>query len=240
MKFTSVYADPQLETAIIDHLSAYLTQNRIATIQTVLDQRTRRITAVLEDFYQPQNANAVLRTCEGLGIQDVHVIENRHFFRVQKGVVKGSAKWLDLHRYKPGTAPVHRCVRTLKKAGYKIYATAPDAKSFTPYDLPLDQKIAVVFGNEKEGVSREMLEAADGTLTLPMVGFTQSYNVSVAVGIALETLLHRLRSSDLPWGLDPEEKRLLTLEWYRKSLDKWSLLERDYLEKTGRIRTGSR
>src|SRR5690348_6899239 len=106
-------------------LQQHMTNERIERFNSVIAERTRHVTIVLENIFQPQNASAVLRTCECLGIQDIHLIENIHSYQINKDVLRGSNAWLTLHRYRKQQNPVEVCVSTLKSAGYRIIVTSP-------------------------------------------------------------------------------------------------------------------
>lgn len=196
-----------------------------------LDQRTRYMTVVLEDVYQPQNASAVVRTSECLGIQDVHIIENHTDYQVNKYVLRGSHQWMNVVRYrKKGEDNAAACINTLRENGYRIYVTDPD-----PTATPIDQldmtagKIALVFGNELRGASHTVLAQADGKVTIPMYGFTESFNLSVSVAICLHSLLSRLRQTDVDYALTADERDALKLMWYRKIIRNAPMVEKRFL-----------
>ncbi len=203
---------PTLQAELVEFLGGYVTENKRQKIEAALDYRTRHITIMLEEIYQPHNASACLRNCDCLGVQDVHIVENLNEYRPKPGVSMGSAKWLSLHRYRTAGA----AMTTLRNRGYRIVATTPEVDGFTPATLPLDRPVALLFGTEERGLTDAAIAAADDTLRLPMYGFTQSFNVSVSVAIALYHLVERLHASSLDWHLAPEERARLTLEWYRR------------------------
>ncbi len=209
---------------LIDYLGGFVTEHKQNKIAEVLNQRTRHVAVLLEDIYQPHNASACLRSCDCLGVQDVHIVENRNKYRPNSGVTMGCTKWLSLHRYHK-IAPA---IETLKAHNYRIVATTPNVEGYEPSTLPLDRPIALLFGTEEEGLSDEALEAADDTLKLPMHGFTQSYNISVTVALTLSRLSERLRESEIDWPLSPEEKKKLTLDFYRRIVKRHDLLEKDF------------
>jgi len=216
----------------LDLLDPFVTENKKILIEKVLTHRTRQITIVLEDIFQPHNANATLRTSECLGIQDIHVIENRNAYSPSPQVTQGSGKWINLHRYNTDIQPTEdikdpsgfathnteACFKELKSQDYQLIATSPDEQSVTINEIDLSQPIAFLFGTEKHGLSDYALENADATLRLPMVGFTQSYNISVSVAITLARITQRLWNSDIEWQLSNKEKSELRLEWYKKCI----------------------
>ncbi|MFO7999037.1 MAG: RNA methyltransferase, partial [Bacteroidales bacterium] len=152
---------------LLDHLSGFLTERRLERMKQVLDQRTRFLTVVLEDIYQSHNASAVLRSCECFGIQDVHIIENRNAFEVNPEVVMGASKWLDLHRYQNQDTNTADCLKELKSSGYRLVAATPHKNDCLLEDLPLEEKTALIFGTEMEGLSETALQMADGFVTIP-------------------------------------------------------------------------
>ena len=146
-------------------------------------QRTDDVVVVLDSISDPHNSSAVLRSADAFGVQTVHVIVGRYGFRTSLGVSKGTHRWLDVIRYETPQA----CARRLKDAGYAIYVAAIGVDR-DPEGLRGSSRVAVVFGNEHRGVSPEMAELADGTFSIPMRGFVESLNVSVAAAITMRTL----------------------------------------------------
>ena len=216
----------------LDYLSQYITDNKKSVMEKVLAQRTRFITVVLEDIFKPHNASAVLRTCDCFGIQDVHVIEKMNAYKVNPFVTRGASQWIDLHKYynKEGSA-VQDCFTTLKASGYKIYGTSPLPGSISIHDLEPDEKIALVFGNEHEGISEEVRENVDGLVHIPMHGFTESFNISVAASISLYELMKKVGKYDHPgFYLTEEEKQLLRMKWYPSVVKRADLHEKAYLK----------
>lgn len=203
---------------LLTYLEGYLTEKRKALFKKVLEDRTRHFTVVLEDIYQQHNASAVVRSCDIFGVQDLHVIENKYVNKVSRHVAKGSQKWLTFHRYRQDTNNTQECIENLRNLGYQIIATTPHNESCLLQDFDLSKKSAFVFGVEKEGVSEEIMEQADGYLKIPMVGFTESLNISVAAAIILQNLSTRLRESSIDWGLAEHEKDELYLEWVEKTI----------------------
>ena len=210
-----------LKEALIDHLLQFITQDRWQRINEVLEQRTRFLTVVLEDLYQPHNASAVLRSCDCFGIQDVHIVENENKFSPSKGVTIGSDQWLSLHRYNSGEGMQNtkQSYQQLRDEGYRLIATTPHEDDVTIGEVSLDQKTALVFGSELTGLSDCALEEADGYARIPMAGFSESFNISVSAALCLYELSTRLRKeNNNNWPLSEEEKIDLQLDWIRKSI----------------------
>jgi len=200
-------------------LSGWVTENRLNRIEETLSQRTRYLTVALEDIYQSQNASAVLRTCECFGVQDVHIIENFNPYNINPMVLKGSDKWLSIHRYNQSDNNTAKVVQRLKSEGYRIIATSLNERSTLLNDFDIERgKCAIVFGNEHKGVSEYMMEQADEYLNIPMRGFTQSLNISVSAGIIISQLIEKIRNSSVGWQLTDPEKNILRAEWLQCSV----------------------
>ncbi len=201
---------------ILDVLAPHLTDERKQRIHDVVAQRTYSVVPVLEGLYDFGNVNAVLRSAEALGCQAAHVIELAAKYKKANRVSKGADKWLDIRRW-DATAP---CVAHLRGLGYRIVAThIQEGRSIT--DAVFDTPVALFFGNEHEGASKMLLDAADDRVRLPMLGFTESFNISAAAAIALyhvyrDRVTRLGRHSDLT----PEEMLRLTAVYYRRSVDR--------------------
>lgn len=224
-----------LEHQLLDHLSQYVTEHKKQFIEKVLALRTRQITVVMEDIYQSQNASAVVRTCEGMGIQDVYVIENNSTYQVNKKVLKGSNKWIDLLRYKKKDVNnTEECFADLRNKGYRIIGLdpAPDGISIHEVDASL-YKCALVFGNELKGLSPFALNNCDVKAYIPMQGFTESYNISVSAAICLTTLLTKLSTSGFDYGLTKNEKDAIRLQWVRKIVRRSEIMAQEFMRANG-------
>ncbi len=203
----------------IQYLSQFITKRRLERINRVVTWRTRYLTVVLEDIFQPHNASAVLRSCDCFGIQDVHIIENRNKYRVNPDVTLGSDKWLTLYKYKQKENNTSEALNRLKSEGYRIVATSPHENN-APIDIfDLKKgKTALLFGTELTGLSGEAISMADEFITIPMTGFTESLNISVTVAIVLYELTNRLKKSDIAWQLTPDEIDQLKMQWIISSM----------------------
>lgn len=207
-----------IDKELLAYLEGYLTERRKDLFDTVLENRTRHFTVVLEDIYQQHNASAVLRTCDIFGVQDIHTIENMYTNKVSRHVAKGSQKWITVNRYKEDTNNTKECLDALKSKGYQIIGTTPHNDSCMLADFDITKKSAFVFGVEKDGISEYVKEHADGFLKVPMVGFTESLNISVAAAIILQEVTTRLRKTDIDWQLSKEEKEGLYFDWVKKTI----------------------
>lgn len=219
------------QQALMDHLAGYLNPDRLVRYDEVLALRTRYITIALEDIYQPHNASATVRSCDLFGLQEMHVIENYNPFTISKGVSRGAYKWVDIHRWNRIDHPnTPDCLEHLKQRGYKVVATTPHQDDFAPDTLPLDQPVVILFGTEHDGVSGVGNEMADAFLRIPMVGFTESFNLSVSVALILYELTTRLRKSNIEWKLDDADRLQLRYQWIRKQIRRVDLIEEKFWE----------
>jgi len=221
------------ETEFLEYLKDYITPHKIKLIEKILNQRTRYFTVVLENIFKPHNASAVLRTADCFGIQDIHIIEKENSYKINPYVTRGASQWLDIYKYEntDGTA-VMDCFSALRSQGYHILATSPKPESISVHDLIPDQKIALVFGNEHEGVSEEAISQADGLVHIPMYGFTESFNISVTASIFLFDLLRKSQSMDIPHVfLTNAEKHDLRSKWYRNLVNQVEIHEREFYKK---------
>jgi tRNA (guanosine-2'-O-)-methyltransferase len=223
--------NPTDKKELLSFLQDFITPNKKKKIDELILHRTRHITIVLEDIYQSHNASAVLRSCDCFGIQDVHIIENRNRYQVNPDVALGSSKWLNLVRYREQEHNTEDCLKKLKSEGYRIIATTPHENDFTPEDLPLGQKIALVFGTEMEGLSQSAMRQADGFVRIPMYGFTESFNISVSAALLLYALTERMRHSEIQWQLTGDEMLDIQLEWTKNVIKKSEMLERLFLDR---------
>lgn len=205
-------------------LSGFLTEARKQRFAEVLAQRTHWVTAVTEDLFDPHNISAVLRSCDGFGIQSAHIIEVNNPYRLSPGVSKGAAKWLDIERH---TDTVH-ALRDLKSRGYAICCTTPHTDDTTPEALPLDRPVALVFGSEGPGITDAARSEADHFVRIPMFGFTESFNISVAAALTLQTVTRRVRErEDLDWRIPTSDHPRILGDWAARTVkDAPRLLER--------------
>ena len=222
------------EKLLFDHLAQFVSDHKKSFIEKVLSQRTTQVTIVLEDIYQSQNASAVIRTCECMGLQDVHIGENKSKYHLNTRVLKGADKWMQLCRYKEKKVNnTEACFQILRQKGYKILVTDPadDGRSIHGID-PTINKLAIVFGNELRGTSPYAVEHCDQKIKIPMYGFTESLNISVSAAICLNSLITKLRSGGPDgenFGLTDEEKESIKLNWYRKVVRRSDIIEREFL-----------
>lgn len=217
-----------IDTQLLNFLEDFVSDKRKETFHKVLENRTRHFTVVLEDIFQPHNSSAVIRSCDIFGLQDVHIIQNKYSSRVSRHVAKGSQKWLDIKKYNQSATNTQDCIDALRNEGYQIIATTPHNDSCMLHEFDITKKSAFVFGVEKEGVSEYTMNQADGFLKIPMVGFTESLNISVAAAIILQDITTKLRASNINWKLSEIEKQVLYFEWVQKSIKSINKIKERY------------
>jgi len=223
-----------MQTELLKYLSPHITEKRLELFNRVVENRTKYLTVVLEDIFQPQNASAVLRSCDCFGIQDVHIIENRNDFEVDTEVSLGSSKWLTLNKYNKEKNNSLATIRQLKEQGYRIVATTPHTNDQQLPDFDVTKgKAALVFGSELPGISDIIMNEADEFLKIPMYGFTESFNISVSAAIVLHFLTHKLHNSGIEWKLTEEEKTETKIEWIRRTIKKSELIEKRFWKERG-------
>jgi tRNA (guanosine-2'-O-)-methyltransferase len=142
----------------------------------------------------------------------------------------GSSNWLSIHRHNSKEQNSEETLLNLKSLGYKIVATTPHEKSHTIDSLPVDQKIALVFGTEIDGISDKVYENADAFVKIPMHGFTESFNVSVSAAICMYELSKRSRQQVPDYFLTEQEKLEILFDWLRNSVEYAELLIKNYLK----------
>jgi tRNA (guanosine-2'-O-)-methyltransferase len=188
---------------------------RLRRAETVLRRRTGRVLLVVERPWGNHNVQAVFRTAEAFGIQHVWMVDHPNSQeKLNQSVTKGSYHWLSLRRFE---TPV-LCIEALRAGGWQIWSTdlSPGAIEVTgPESLqPFPDRVALVVGRESDGVSSEMLAASDRRLFLPMHGFTESFNLSVATSLMLQRCFDAC--PELHGAMDDSERRQIRLEWYQR------------------------
>jgi tRNA (guanosine-2'-O-)-methyltransferase len=214
-----------LDLKLLEHLESFLTDKRRQRFDEVLSQRTKHFTVATEDVYQLHNTSAVMRSCEVFGIQELHVIEERNTKKIDREIALGAQKWVDLKRYRSVTD----CIKELKKNNYQIIATTPHINDSLLADFDVTQKACIFFGRETEGLSEEVIDQADKFIKIPMVGFTESLNISVSAAIILQHITTKLKQTDINWELTEEEKNEKKLDWIKRTIHSYDeIVERFY------------
>lgn len=219
-----------VKESLLSHLLEFVSDNKKQLFKNIIQYRTKHITIVLEDIYQSQNASAVLRTCDCFGIQDVHIIENKHEYQINPDVALGSTKWLNLKKYNSKENNTLETFEKLRNNGYRVVATTPHKNDCTLENLDITSKFALVFGTELNGLSDIAIDNADEFVKIPMYGFTESFNISVSAAIMLHYLTYKLKDSEINWQLNEQEMTDVKLNWVRQVVKSSEQLERKFLK----------
>lgn len=209
-----------------EQLNAIVTDSKKEMFQRIAADRTKYLTVALENIRKDHNASAVIRTCDCLGVQNIHLIEKDEIYGVQREISKGASTWVDFTSYSEGDSPSLEAINRLREDGYKIVATSPHA-DYTLSTLPIDEPIALFFGTERDGISTDVVENADHLIRIPMYGFTESFNVSVSVALVLNQLRNRLEDSEIDWKLNEEEQIKLKIDWCTKVINEGVKVEKE-------------
>jgi tRNA (guanosine-2'-O-)-methyltransferase len=196
--------DEQPQNGSAQFFWSLLTAERKTRIRSVVEARLQSVTVVLDRLLDPHNTAAILRTAEGLGLSRAHVIAHAAGDAVaHRRVTQDAHKWIDVEAHPSGEAAAHK----LRASGYEVWAGHLGTGGRLYTALPADGPIALLFGNEHEGPSPATVAACTGTFRIPMAGFTQSFNVSVAAGVALAFLADaRRRYLGQPGDLSAEAR----------------------------------
>ncbi|MFK7931560.1 MAG: TrmH family RNA methyltransferase [Myxococcota bacterium] len=163
-------------------------ERRLHRLRTALDQRLGHVACAIQAVHHRHNISAILRTCDSLGLHQVHLVEGH--FTPTRGATRGAEKWLDLHQHTSTSA----AIEALRAQHMRIYVADLTDDSVPPEQVPIDKPVCLWFGAELAGVDPEAAKAADGVVHIPMRGLAQSLNVSVAAALALRTVAERARS----------------------------------------------
>jgi len=215
-----------VDQKVLEAFYNIISESKQEKYDSIAANRTRYITVVMENLIKDHNASAVLRSCDCFGIQDLHAIEKNIRYEIQRDIAKGAGTWVDLHSHSTGENPSIECLQGLKNQGYQIVSTSPHT-DMTIKEVPLDKPIALVFGTEVSGISKEVAEFSDHLVRLPMYGFTESFNVSVSAALALSRLRERLDNSDYEWRLPLEDQIKLKIKWSTRIIRDGEDVERE-------------
>jgi tRNA (guanosine-2'-O-)-methyltransferase len=219
-----------MDTGLIQFLSEFVTPERLSLFNKILSSRTNYLTVVLEDLYQTQNISAIIRSADCFGIQNVHIIENKNTFQVNPDVVRGASNWVTLNRYNESGMNTTAALQKLRSEGYRIVVATPHDHDVDLENFDLGKgKAAIVMGCERPGLTEWAMKEADEYMKIPMVGFTESLNVSVSAAVIMHHLTHQLRHhSSVQWQLSEDEREKILLDWLRMSIKRVDLLEEKF------------
>ena len=199
---------------IFEYLKQFLTEERLRKIEHFSERSSDFVLPVIGDVYQFRNAAAIVRSAEACGFHKVVALEEENIFEPNLRVTKGADTWVEVEKM-PNTL---ESLQKIKNQGYKILAVSPEKNAVMLPDYQIQSPIALVFGTEKEGVSDEFLHFADETLAIPMYGFTESFNVSVAAAICMYDFKQKLLKSDIDYFLKDEKLLRTKIRWAVNSI----------------------
>ncbi|MCB0698593.1 MAG: RNA methyltransferase [Chitinophagaceae bacterium] len=194
-----------------------MTPERKARLTYVLDNRQPDLAVVMENINDPHNIFAIMRTCDAIGVQDIYIVNTpiKRHRKFGKASSTSATKWVTRHEFDD----LDTCLSVVRSRYNKLYASYLGESSYGLYDMDMTESVALVFGNEREGITDEMLAKCDGTFLIPQVGMIRSLNVSVACAVTLYEAMRQRMSKGL-YG----NSRMATAN--RKNLaDDWGMYE---------------
>lgn len=200
--------------AAFEYLKQFLTEERLHKIEMYAAKSSSFVLPVMEDVFQFRNAAAIVRSVEGCGFHKVIAMEARNVFDPNLTVTKGAENWVEIEKMPHAL----ESLETIRSRGYKVVAVSPEKNATSLPEFTLDQAVALIFGTEWKGVSADFLDFVDETVAIPMYGFTQSFNVSVAAAICMYELKQKLISSGIDYLLSPAEQLNLKIKWAANSI----------------------
>jgi tRNA (guanosine-2'-O-)-methyltransferase len=216
------------ETAYFEE---FVSAERKARLKEVLSHRTRKLVLVLEDILDPHNASACIRSSEAMGLQELHVVAPRHAFTPTAGITQGADKWMDIKHH----SGIDSCLEHLHERGFTVAAGVLDEGAVPIQELDFSRPMALVFGNEHEGISPQMVAACDQHFYVPMYGFSQSFNISVATALAVHyAVSQRVRIFGANGDLASDDMDALYSRWVFQSVKMGDAMLKRY--RSGKVR----
>ncbi|TVR81507.1 MAG: TrmH family RNA methyltransferase [Chitinophagaceae bacterium] len=224
--------DLKTRKEVIDHLYSFISESKKKRMNQVLGERTKFLTLVLEDVYQPQIVSSIVKTCDCFGIQDLHLVENFNKYSASPDAIIAATKWVNIHRYREKNSNnTQLAINELRDSGYQIVTVTNNRRATSIDEFPMDKKTAVIFGPEKSGPSDVAIKQADAFVKIPLLGFSDYLNLPVTTGAALNSLRHRMVQSKAKWQLDENEIDEVKYFWAHKLLKSADRLEDVFLNK---------
>lgn len=218
--------DPRYQD-VYEYMKGFLTEERLSKIEKYAEESSDFVLPVLENIYQFRNAAAIIRSVEACGFHKIAALEEENVFNPNIRVARGADTWMQVEKM-PKTIS---SLQQIRDKGYKILAVSPEKNAVSLPEYELKEPVALIFGTEMEGVSQEVLDFADETLIIPMYGFTQSFNVSVAAAICMYELKQKLLKSDIDYKLSDEKKLAMKIRWAVNSARSGDEILNHYLKK---------
>lgn len=207
------------------YLQQFLTQERFEKIEFFATQSSDFVLPVMEDVYQFRNAAAIVRSAEACGFHKIIAMEKHNVFQPNLDLTKGADTWVEVEKVPAKLSSI----KEIKNRGYKIVAVSPEKNAVSLPDFEITEPVALTFGTEWKGVSDEILDFADETLSIPMYGFTQSFNVSVAAAICFYELKQKLIKANISHFLDEEKALRMKIRWAVNSIRSGNEILEKYL-----------
>ena len=218
--------------SLYQYLTTFLTESRWSKIEQYAPASSDFILPVMEDVYQFRNAAAIVRSVEACGFHKIVALEKQNVFDPNLKVTKGADTWVEVEKM-----PWHLdSIREIKARGYRLVAVSPEKNATLLPDFQITEPTALLFGTEWEGVTADILEIADETLAIPMYGFTQSFNVSVAASICMYELKQKLLHSGLDYLLSEEQQLRTKIRWAERSIPSGTEIVERYLRNATEFR----
>jgi len=205
----------EINLELQEYIESYLTESRKNILRRVLEDRTKYLCFVAENLIDEHNIHAIIRSSECFGLQNFHNIREENVnLKKNKSVTRGALQWTHIYDYSQCNQPTKTCISHLKSQGYKVYGTSSHLENhYTPQNVPIDSPLAIIMGKEHTGISQDAIDNCDGMIYIPMYGFTESFNVSVAASLIAQPIISRIKDSNLPWQISDKEKENLYYEW---------------------------
>jgi tRNA (guanosine-2'-O-)-methyltransferase len=203
---------------VVETLREFVSETRQARIEAVLAARLAGLTVVIENLHDPHNGAAALRSVEGFGLCELHVVEAAERFQFSSKVTQGCEKWVEIVRHPTFAA----CAAALHARGFLLYAALPPSVGAPTVDvaaIDVSRQVALVFGNEHAGLTPEAAAMCDGRFSIPMTGMTGSFNLSVSVALSVYDGARRRRAALGGGDLDEAQRAALRARWYQLSVD---------------------
>lgn len=210
---------------LYQYLQQFLTQERFEKIDFFATQSSDFVLPVMEDVYQFRNAAAIVRSAEACGFHKIIAMEKHNVFQPNLDLTKGADTWVEVEKVPAKLSSI----KEIKNRGYKIVAVSPEKNAVSLPDFEITEPVALTFGTEWKGVSDEILDFADETLSIPMYGFTQSFNVSVAAAICFYELKQKLIKANVSHFLDEEKALRMKIRWAVNSIRSGNEILEKYL-----------
>lgn len=210
---------------LYQYLQQFLTQERFEKIDFFATQSSDFVLPVMEDVYQFRNAAAIVRSAEACGFHKIIAMEKHNVFQPNLDLTKGADTWVEVEKVPAKLSSI----KEIKNRGYKIVAVSPEKNAVSLPDFEITEPVALTFGTEWKGVSDEILDFADETLSIPMYGFTQSFNVSVAAAICFYELKQKLIKANISHFLDEEKALRMKIRWAVNSIRSGNEILEKYL-----------